>query len=155
MKTIYYGVMAVVCLIFIFGCSKENVTSPVSTVASASSIDDAKTQIVGRQKVITLKTGDYYYPTSKALLWLPNDYDKANAKGYPLLICLGGVGQNGSSDINVLLNTETVAKRIANGWNADAINPVNGKKYKFIVFISYSSRFTIQSSRFAFSSPSP
>ncbi len=133
MKTIPYGIVAALCIISICGCTKENLSSPTAAV-STSEVSLSKTKIVGRQQVITIKTGDYYYPTSQALLWLPKNYDKKSEWGYPLLICLGGRGQNGSSDIRILLNTETVAKRIADGWDAQAVNPVNGRNYKFIVF---------------------
>src|SRR5690348_7342308 len=132
MKTILYGIITV-CVLCVCSCSKEN-SAPTASVVSASEVSSSKTKIVGRQQVITIKTGDYYYPTSQALLWLPIKYDKNSEWGYPLLICLGGVGQNGSSDINILLSNGTVAKRIADGWNAEAVNPVNGRNYKFIVF---------------------
>jgi predicted peptidase len=131
MKPIVNGVIAVVCMICMNACSKENVTAPKVTASEESS---SNTNLVGRQHVITLKTGDYYYPTSQALLWLPKDYDKSRKWGYPLIISLGGIGQNGSSDINILLNSQTVARRIADGWNATAVNPANGLTYQFIVF---------------------
>lgn len=132
MKTLTNGATAVLMLLFILGCSKEKLTAPA--LVSASNVSDATATIVGRQKVITLKTGDYYYPTTQSLLWLPVNYDKKKSGGYPLLICLGGIGQNGSSDIHVVLNDQTVAKRISDGWNAEAVNPVNHQKYQFIVF---------------------
>ncbi len=132
MKTIVYGIITALYVICMYGCAKENLTTP--TVAASEVSLSTTTKIVGRQQVITLKTGDYYYPTSKALLWLPRNYDANLSGGYPLLICLGGRGQNGSSDISILLNSETVARRIADGWDAEAVNPVDGKKYKFIVF---------------------
>ena len=131
MKPIVSGVIAVVCMLCMNACSKENVTAPK---VSASQESFSNTNLVGRQQVITLQTGDHYYPTSQALLWLPKDYDKNRVWGYPLLISLGGIGQNGSSDINVLLNSQTVARRIADGWDAEAVNPANGFAYKFIVF---------------------
>jgi predicted peptidase len=131
MKTIINGVIAAMCIICMNGCSKENVNAPN---VSASEVNLSTTNKVGRQLVIKVKTGDYYYPTSKALLWLPKSYNPNFANGYPLLICLGGIGQNGSSDINILLNDKTVAKRIAEGWDAEVINPKDGYRYKFIVF---------------------
>jgi predicted peptidase len=131
MKPTVNGIIAVVCVICMNACSKENVTTPK---VSASEESLSTTNIVGRQQVITLNTGDHYYPTSQALLWLPTDYTEKRERGYPLLISLGGRGQNGSSDIHILLNSETVAKRIADGWNAEAVNPVNGINYRFIVF---------------------
>ncbi|HYJ64197.1 MAG TPA: hypothetical protein VEV62_10670 [Parafilimonas sp.] len=138
MRTIVYGIITALYVICMYGCTKENLTAPTASASdinlSLSSDIVTTTNIVGRQQVIKLKTGDYYYPTSKALLWLPRNYDPTLSSGYPLLICLGGRGQNGSSDISILLNSETVAKRIADGWDAEAVNPDDGKKYKFIVF---------------------
>lgn len=120
-------------LIFcIYGCTKETPVTKVSSTTTSFSTNS--NTIAGRQQVITIKTGDYYYPTSQALLWLPKDYNATSSTRYPLLIALGGIGQNSSPDIHILLNDETVAKRIAEGWDAEEINPVNGKKYKFIVF---------------------
>lgn len=131
MKTMFssFTVLFIVCA---FGCSKDEI---LLTQANSNATSEATAKnIVGRQQVITINTGDYIYPTSKALLWLPQNYNSKSSKRYPLLISLGGIGQNGSPDINILLNTETVAKRIADGWNAEAINPVTGKKLSFIVF---------------------
>ena len=138
MKTIVYGIITV-CVICAYSCTKENLTALTTSASevSLSSTPDivTTTRIVGRQKVIKIKTGDYYYPTSEALLWLPRNYDAKLSSGYPLLICLGGRAQNGSSDINILIERGySVARRISDGWNAETINPVDGKKYKFIVF---------------------
>ena len=72
MKTILNGIIVVVCVICMDGCKKENVTTPN---VSASEKSLSTTTKVGRQQVIQIKTGDYYYPTSKALLWLPKTYN--------------------------------------------------------------------------------
>lgn len=129
MKTKFAGIT--VLLLLCISCKKE--TTAIAVSSSENSFSET-TNLVGRQRVIKIATGDYYYPTSKALLWLPNSYNPSESKRYPLLISLGGISQNGSPNIDVLLNDKTVAKRISNGWNAEAINPVNGVKYKFIVF---------------------
>lgn len=130
MKTTFASACFALTLL-LFGCSKENLPE---TNFSNTSESSAQTALVGRQQVITLATGDYYYPTSQALLWLPKNYKATSSKRYPLLISLGGISQNSSPDINVLLNDETVAKRIAEGWNGEAKNPVDNKTYQFIVF---------------------
>ncbi len=128
MKTMLsnFTVLVILCM---YSCSKDQT---LKVNSGSTSLTTAA--VVGRQQVITIATEDYYYPETQALLWLPDDYNPDSTQRYPLLISLGGTGQNGSSDINVLLNTETVAKRISEGWNAEAVNPVNGNTYKFIVF---------------------
>ena len=131
MKPIFINAL-VAMSIFLCSCSKQE--AELNKVTASTSNLSTATTIVGRQQVITLATGDYYYPTSQALLWLPLVYDSTATKRYPLIISLGGIGQNGSSDINVLLNDSTIAKRIANGWNPSAVNPVDKKTYRFIVF---------------------
>src|SRR3954463_7857988 len=97
-------------------CTKETATAPVS----ASVINEAKKTpgVVGRQQQIIIATGDYTYPTSQALLWLPKCYD-SNKNRYPLIIALDGVGEQGT-DINLLFHTGTIAKHISDGWNATA-----------------------------------
>lgn len=88
--------------------------------------------IIGRQLAITVKTNPYG-GTANALLWLPQDYTSTTEK-YPLIIHLHGIGEIGSTvaDLNKLLNT-SLPQRIANGFNVEAVNPVDGKLYKFIV----------------------
>ncbi|HEX5151579.1 MAG TPA: prolyl oligopeptidase family serine peptidase [Parafilimonas sp.] len=112
-------------------CKKET-----SQIVTRSYVNLAKkSALVGRQEQITIATGDNTYPTSQALLWRPKGYEDSekSEKSYPLIIALDGVGEQGT-DINLLLHTGTIASRIAGGWNARSINPVDGKSYKFIVF---------------------
>jgi predicted peptidase len=113
-------------------CKKE--VKPVQSVQSSDISEIQVIGTVGRQQEINISTSDYTYPTSKALLWLPKGYSvKPNTAVYPLLICLDGVGEQGT-DINLLLHQGTVAKRIADGWNATAKNPLTKKAKQFIVF---------------------
>ncbi len=87
--------------------------------------------IVGNQQVITVNTGGN--PSkSQSLLYLPDTYS-TDTSHYPLIIFLGGLGEQGS-DINLLLNYGTLPYRISQGFNPVAVNPVDGKTYKFIVF---------------------
>lgn len=86
--------------------------------------------IVGRQIQITLNTGDFTYPTSQGLIWLPDDYN-STSQNYPLIISIPGAGESGD-DINSLLHTGTMAKRIADGYNPEGT--VNGVTYKYIVY---------------------
>lgn len=74
--------------------------------------------LIGRQHQITLNTGGDP-ATSQALLWLPVDYDTSN-KTYPLIISLPGTGEQGN-DINLLLHSGQMAKRIADGFSPDFI----------------------------------
>ena len=113
---------------------KKDMASTAGNVVAFSN-DDAKIQkVAGRQQIIVLRTGDRTYPTSKALLWTPNLYktDPTRNKTYPLIINLYGQEQCGS-DINLLLDGFTMSEYIGNGFNATAINPVDGKKYSFFV----------------------
>ena len=115
-------------VLFIGSCTKES-----SQVVTASTTSLAKRNtLVGRQQQITIATGDYTYPTSQALLWLPPSYIKSQNR-FPLIIALDGVGEQGT-DINLLFHTGTIAQRIAGGWNPGAVNPLTGQNTKFIVF---------------------
>lgn len=137
MKKSINAAFAVLLMICACSCTKENIATTNNASQSATTDYAVKTgSILGRQQVIELQTGDYYYPTSQALLWLPKNYDSVKfAKNhYPLIIALGGIGQNGSTDITNLLGSETVARRIADGWDGDAVNPLTGKTHHFIVF---------------------
>jgi poly(3-hydroxybutyrate) depolymerase len=87
--------------------------------------------LVGRQQVITVNTGGSP-ATAQSLLWLPDTYS-TDTSHYPLIIFLGGTGEQGS-DINLLLNYGTLPYQISQGFNAEAVNPIDGKNYKFIVF---------------------
>ena len=117
-------------------CEKETTQNPISSDGPAVSASNRRgASYLGRQEIITVPTGDYTYPTSQALLWLPGVYSKEDMEDvcYPLIIALDGVGEN-NSDINSLLHDGTLATRIANGWNPKARNPLNNRMYKFIVF---------------------
>lgn len=128
-------------LVVSLSCKKETTFDSVSA-SSESDLAIGKIKkrvptgsIVGRQQQITVPTGDYTYPTSQALLWLPTGYNGAKSmnKKYPLIIALDGVGEQGT-DINALLHNGTIAYRISKGWDAVSKNPADGKNYSFIVF---------------------
>lgn len=126
------SIVIIVCSFFcLSSCTKETVSASVNA-SSISNLSQSSTGLVGRQQQITIATGDYTYPTSQALLWLPKNYEK-NTHRYPIIIALDGVGEQGP-DINLLLHTGTIAQHIADGWDATAVNPVTGKTCKFIVF---------------------
>jgi hypothetical protein len=135
-------VLFVMLLMASLSCKKE--TAQFSTVSAANESDLSikklrrKTQtgdLVGRQQQITIATGDYTYPTSQALLWLPAGYNgiKSIRKKYPLIIALDGVGEQGT-DIKALLHSGTIAYHISKGWDPVSKNPADGKDYSFIVF---------------------
>ncbi|MEP6467298.1 MAG: hypothetical protein ABJB05_13395 [Parafilimonas sp.] len=111
-------------------CTKES--SDVVKSSETNLVNRNSAGYVGRQQQITIATGDYTYPTSQALLWLPGGYNQSK-NSFPLIIALDGVGEQGT-DINLLLHTGTIAQHIANGWNPKAINPLTGKTSRFIVF---------------------
>ncbi len=87
---------------------------------------------IGRQLV------DQYPITSSGtktygLTWLPADY-YSTTESYPLIIFLHGSGEvgDGVQGLNNLIK-QGLPKKIAGGWDPQAINPVDGKIYKFIV----------------------
>lgn len=137
MKT--YLSISSVTLFVILACScKKNMAAAnnnqiVFTVADSSAINSFNA--IGRQQIITLPTGDATYPISKALLWVP-DIIKENPKNakmrFPLIINLYGQGQNGT-DLNLMLQDNTMSAYIAAGFNATAVNPADGKSYSFFV----------------------
>ena len=91
--------------------------------------------VIGRQQIITLPTGDATYPTSQALLWVPEIIKKnpKNAKmRFPLIINLYGQGQNGTN-LNLMLQDNTMSAYIAGGFNADAVNPADGTPSSFFI----------------------
>jgi predicted peptidase len=81
-----------------------------------------------------LKTGNWTYPTSQALLWEPLSYTKKGTRTYPLIINLYGQKQCGSTDLTLLIDGNTMSNRIAGGFDVTAVNPVDGQKYSFFVF---------------------
>ncbi|MEJ7911906.1 MAG: hypothetical protein WKF70_02040, partial [Chitinophagaceae bacterium] len=87
---------------------------------------------IGRQKVDQYPITAWGTPTY-GLTWLPLDYS-SDTKKYPLIIFLHGSGETGTSisSLNNLIST-ALPQRIAQGWNPEAVNPVNGEKQKFIV----------------------
>jgi hypothetical protein len=91
---------------------------------------------IGRQQVDQFKS-DQWGDRSYALTWLPTDYNSSGSAQYPLIIFLHGVGEGGSTvnDLNRLITQSPPAlpEQIANGWNATAKNPLDGKTYEFIV----------------------
>ena len=131
MRKLSLFVFIVLPFLSFLSCTKES-----SQVMKSSEISLAKKPpLVGRQQQITVPTGDYTYPNSQALLWLPTGYNNPNKanKTYPLIIALDGVGEQGT-DINLLFHTGTIAKHISDGWDPSAVDPVTGKTFKFIVF---------------------
>jgi hypothetical protein len=78
------------------------------------------------------------YPISNngetyGLTWLPADYN-SNNDTYPLIIFLHAAGETGNG-IPGLYNLLHVGlpREISEGWDPQAVNPVDGKTYQFIV----------------------
>ncbi|HEX5154188.1 MAG TPA: PKD domain-containing protein [Parafilimonas sp.] len=67
------------------------------------------------------------------LTWLPADYNSTNTY-YPLIIFLHAAGEvgDGIQGLSKLLNVG-LPRKIAEGWDPQAVNPADGKTYKFIV----------------------
>lgn len=135
MKKMLFNAFIALVVCHALSCTKEAPqASRVSATSESGNLQNSGT-IIGRQQLITIATGDIPYPTSQALLWLPENYviSAKWKKKYPLIIALNGVGEQGT-DINAVFNTSTIAKRIADGWNPRAKNPATGEYNSFIVF---------------------
>src|SRR5689334_19665317 len=88
--------------------------------------------VIGRQNVDIFPQDPWH--NTYALTWLPTDYATNTTETYPLIIFLHGKGETGDGvwGLNNLL-VHGLPARIASGWNPEAVNPVDGKNYKFIV----------------------
>lgn len=136
MKTSLKISCASVFFILMFSCKKDVlVTGNDQTISNFVTSNSKAEDLLGRQNIITLPTGDHTYPTSQALLWIPFSYrhHSKREKTFPLIINLYGQKQCGSTDLNRLLEGNTMSAYIANGFNPAAVNPVDGKSYSFFV----------------------
>src|SRR5450631_3733432 len=92
--------------------------------------------IIGRQ-IVDQYPVDQWGDKTYGLTWLPTDYNSNPTAKYPLIIFLHGSGENGNSvsSLNVLIrqNPAALPEYIADGFNATAKNPKDGKTYEFIV----------------------
>ena len=88
---------------------------------------------IGRQLVDQYPTTAWNTLTY-GLTWLPTDYSTNTNQTYPLIIFLHGSGEGGDG-VNGLWNliSQGLPQRIAMGWDPEAVNPVDGQNYKFIV----------------------
>jgi predicted peptidase len=122
-------------LIIIFSCKKDAPLKDNDQIISDSVTSNSKSVLLGRQNVITLKTGDHTYPTSEALLWIPFSYRNHpdRKRTFPLIINLYGQAQCGSTNLNKLLDGNTMSAYIAEGFNPAAVNPIDGEQYSFFV----------------------
>src|ERR1700759_5773182 len=97
-----------------------------------SSVHVISQTYIGRQLVDQYPITSYGSKTY-GLTWLPADYNSTTTN-YPLIIFLhaGGEVGDGVQGLNNLLNAG-LPKKIAEGWDPQAVNPADGKTYKFIV----------------------
>ena len=104
--------------------------------------------MLGNQQVLKLN----YSPTQtcNALMYVPDDYN-SNSGNYPLIIQLHGTGQ-ASTNINQLI-TDGLPKQIANGFKPQAVNPKDGKTYKFLVFSPQAPEWSFQEIHVAYLLP--
>ncbi len=89
-------------------------------------------QTFGGMQAIQVKTASYG-ATQNALISLPDDYT-STAERYPLIIFLHGYGEIGNSvtQLSNLLK-QGLPLVISKGGKIQAVNPLDGKLYKFIV----------------------
>ena len=91
--------------------------------------------VMGRQNVDQFPRNSSGAPTY-GLTWLPQTYNNTTRR-YPLIISLHGAGETGTiqADLSRLYTASprAVAGRIADGWNAVAVNPLTGIQDSFIV----------------------
>jgi hypothetical protein len=125
----------VLITLLLFSCTKNVDNKHPYTNLSAVQVSNAmidSSQTLGRQFIITVSTGDFTYPVSKALLWLPKNYLTAKKK-FPLIMNLYGQGQCGYN-LNNLIVGHTMSEFIAEGFDPKAKNSADGKTYQFMVF---------------------
>ncbi len=105
----------------------------LTILCATLSISSFTQTIIGRQNVDQYPT-TWWGTMTYGLTWLPNDYSTNLSQKYPLIIFLHGVGEtgNGVSGLYTMLNAG-LPKTISQGWDPEAINPVDGQNYKFIV----------------------
>ncbi len=91
--------------------------------------------IMGRQRVDQFprsSTGVLTY----GLTWVPLTYSNTT-RTYPLIIALHGTGEVGTTEANLsklyTASPRSISGRIADGWNAVAMNPKTGQMDSFIV----------------------
>ncbi|MBA3685838.1 MAG: hypothetical protein H0W72_11450 [Planctomycetes bacterium] len=89
-------------------------------------------ETIGRQLVDQYPITAWNSPTY-GLTYLPPSYANSTAQ-YPLIIFLHGAGEvgDGVAGLNNLLGT-ALPQKIAQGWNPQAVNPIDGRTYEFIV----------------------
>jgi len=121
-------------LLLAASCKKEAVGIRNDSVSTQENSNATAIIMVGRQEVITLPTGDKTYPTSQALLWTPQTYknNPTTQKTFPLIFNLFGQASCGT-DITKLISKPLMPAFIADGFNATAVNPVDGKTYEYFV----------------------
>src|SRR5215831_81326 len=130
MKNTFFALITLLML----SCDKDVSNKSSHTTLNAAQVSDAminSNQTLGRQYIITVPTGDFTYPTSRALLWLPKNYFTSQKK-YPLIINLYGQGQCGY-DLDTMNTAHTMSEFIAEGFNPKATNAIDGKTYNFMV----------------------
>ena len=104
----------------------------ITLLSSLISFQVSAQGTLGRQKIDQYPITAWGTPTY-GLTWLPVDYNSTDTK-YPLIIFLHGSGEGGDG-IGGLYNLLVygLPNKIANGFNPEAVNPSDGKNYKFIV----------------------
>ena len=131
MKTKNLIATAIIAVVFFNSCKKENL-APVTTVVTASNVDDFYTETdLTVQKAITYQIdaniGGY-------LEALPAHYADHPNKPYPIIFFLNGIGElgNGSQESLPILANNGIPRMIA-AQTFPSNFTVNDKDYQFIV----------------------
>lgn len=137
MKHLSGFVLSIIFLMIFPACKKDETGFAQGKISAHSTSNLFQTQgVMGRQQIINLPTGDYTYPVSRALLWVPEiirkHMDNQGKSKFPLIINLYGQGQTGTN-LHNMLRDNTMSEYIANGFDATAINPLDKKRYSFFV----------------------
>src|ERR1700750_1997325 len=103
--------------LLLLSCNKDVYDNHSYTTANALQVSDGMINLnltLGRQYIITVPTGDFTYPVSQGLLWLPKNYFTTKNK-FPLIINLYGQGQCGL-DLDTMITAHTMSEFIAEGF---------------------------------------
>jgi predicted peptidase/lysophospholipase L1-like esterase len=113
-------------------------SGPTTTTTSTTTGPGGGGTYMGRQLVDQFPINASGSSQTYGLTWLPTDYySPGNTDEYPLIIFLHGGGETGTTIANLSKlyanGKGSIPEYIAEGWNAEAIDPNTSQNTKFIV----------------------